>query len=258
MSEQAPLPGGFPAEDAAPDSSDDRATDGHRRTVVRFGVAAAVVVALGAGYLVGHLGGAGTPAAPAPVAVGPVGSVPAAAKSAGPKSAAPVASVPVPAREAVVPSPPVKIEIPSIGVSDDMVALHLNPDGTLQVPTDYQQVGWYADGAVPGDTDKPPTIIAGHVDSYVGPAVFYNLRKVAVGDQVRVTQKDGIVAVYTVYAHTQYPKSTFPASEVYKIRSGSELVLLTCTGTFDTSARSYDDNYVLSARLDPKLSETAG
>lgn len=254
MSEQAPLPGGFPAEDAP----QEQPTRARGRSLVRFGVAAAVVGALGAGYLVGHLGGAGTPAAPAPVAAGPVGSVAAAAKPAGPKSAAPVASVPALARKAVVPSPPVKIEIPSIGVSDDLVALHLNPDGTLQVPTDYQQVGWFADGAVPGDTDKPPTIIAGHVDSYVGPAVFYNLRKVAVGDQVRVTQKDGTVAVYTVYAHTQYPKSTFPASEVYKVRAGSELVLLTCTGTFDTSARSYDDNYVLSARLDPKLSETVG
>ncbi len=58
-----------------------------------------------------------------------------------------------------------KVEIPSIGVSDNLIALHLNPDGTLQVPIDYQQVGRCADGAVPGDTGKPPTIITGHVDS---------------------------------------------------------------------------------------------
>lgn len=249
MSDQAPFPGGFPAEDAADDSPIERTPRGRRRTVARFGVAAAVVVALGAGYLVGHLGGAAAPA-PAPGASGSVAATP--------KSAAPVTAVPALARKAVVPSPPVKIEIPSIGVSGDLMALHLNSDGTLQVPTDYQQVGWYADGAVPGDTDKPPTIIAGHVDSFQGPAVFYDLKKVAMGDQVRVTQKDGTIAVYTVYAHSQYAKNKFPAAEVYKNRSDSELVLITCTGTFDRSARSYDDNYVLSARLDPELSGTAG
>lgn len=239
---EGPFPGGFPAEDVAA----EQPTRPRGRTLVRFGVALAVVVALGAGYLVGHLGGAAASDGPAPVA------------ATAPKSAVPVTSVPVLAKKTVVPSPPVKIEIPSIGVSDDLTALHLNPDGTLQVPTDYQRVGWYADGAVPGDTDKPPTIIAGHVDSYQGPAVFYDLKKVAMGDQVRMTQKDGTVAVYTVYAHAQYAKSKFPAAEVYKTRSDSELVLITCTGTFERTARSYDDNYVLSARLDPELSGTAG
>ena len=37
----------------------------------------------------------------------------------------------------------------------------------------------------------------------------------------------------------------------------SEIVLITCTGAFDQSLRSYDDNLVVSARLDPSLSGTA-
>lgn len=41
------------------------------------------------------------------------------------------------------------------------------------------------------------------------------------------------------------------------LRSDSELVLITCTGTFHRTARSYDDNLVLSARLNPGLSGTA-
>ncbi len=87
--------------------------------------------------------------------------------------------------------------------------------------------------------------------------MIYDLKKVATGAQVRVSQKDGTVAVSTVYAHAQYAKAKFPAAQVYKTRSASELVLITCTGTFDRTVRSYDDNLVLSARLNPELSGTA-
>ena len=38
--------------------------------------------------------------------------------------------------------PPVRIEIPSIGVSSALVRLGLNPDGTMQVPGDYGVAGW--------------------------------------------------------------------------------------------------------------------
>ncbi len=240
MSDQMPFPGGF---DPQQSGTDPQGEPSHRRRNLARGAAAlAVVAALGGAFLVGHASGSDAPATAEAVTT----------------SAAPLQTQPTLAVKTVAPSPPVKIEIPSIGVSDDFVDLHLNPDGTLEVPTDYQQVGWYADGAVPGDTNKPPTIIAGHVDSYQGPAVFFDLDKVKIGDQVRVTQQDGTIAVYDVYAASQYPKTEFPASEVYKTRSASELVLITCTGAFDRTARSYDDNLVLSARLVPELSGTAG
>jgi LPXTG-site transpeptidase (sortase) family protein len=237
VSQSDEFPGGFPAEPepATPSGPPSRVRKSHVAIVLL------VVLALGGGYLLGTAGGP----APAQAAAAPV------ATSAAPlPSAAPLKSAPV------VPSPPVKVEIPAIGVSGGLVDLHLNPDGTLEVPKDYQQIGWYADGAVPGDTNYPPTIIAGHVDSYQGPAVFYDLRNLKAGDQVRVTQADGNVAVYTIYATAQYPKSKFPADTVYANRAESELVLITCTGAFDKSLRSYDDNLVVSARLDPASSGT--
>lgn len=239
VSQSDEFPGGFPTEpepEPTPSSSPFA-----RVKKAHVAIALLVVLALGGGYLLGTAGGA----------------APAQAASPATTSAAPVTSLAPVQNAPVVPSPPVKVEIPAIGVSDDLIDLHLNPDGTLEVPKDYQQVGWYADGAVPGDTNYPPTIIAGHVDSYQGPAVFYDLRKLKAGDEVRVTQADGKIAVFTVYATAEYPKTKFPADTVYANRVESELVLITCTGAFDKSARSYDDNLVVSARLDPARSGTA-
>lgn len=246
MPEPDEFPGGFPTERKPVPAPSVGPLSRVKKTHVVVGLL--VVLALGGGYLLGTAGGsAPAQAAPATTAA----DAPSTTSAAPLTSLAPVQSAPV------VPSPPVKIEIPAIGVSGGLVDLHLNPDGTLEVPKDYQRMGWYSDGAVPGDTNYPPTIVAGHVDSYQGPAVFYDLRKLKAGDKVRVTQASGKIAVYAIYATAEYPKTKFPASTVYAKRVESELVLITCSGAFDSSLRSYDDNLVVSARLDPALSGTA-
>lgn len=145
---------------------------------------------------------------------------------------------------------PVQVDIPTIGVSSVLVDLGLNGDGTLEVPVDFSRAGWFTGGNYPGDPQGPPALIAGHVDDYTGPAVFYRLRDLAVGDEVLVTRADNTVAVFTVTDSDEYPKSEFPADEVYAPVGDSELVLITCTGAFDQTARSYDDNLVVRARLD--------
>ena len=113
-----------------------------------------------------------------------------------------------------------------------------------------RRAGWFTGGNYPGDPQGPPGLIAGHVDDFTGPAVFYRLRDLAVGDEVMVTRADNTVAVFTVTASDEYPKDAFPAAEVYAPVGDSELVLITCTGTFDQGARSYEDNLVVRATLD--------
>ena len=146
-------------------------------------------------------------------------------------------------------SEPVQVDIPSIEVSSSLVDLGLNEDGTLEVPVNYAKAGWFTGGNYPGDPQGPPGLIAGHVDDHTGPAVFYKLRELAVGDEVLVTRADNTVAVFTVSDSDQYPKNAFPADQVYAPVDDSEIVLITCTGTFDDAARSYQDNLVVRATL---------
>ncbi|WP_328593528.1 sortase domain-bontaining protein [Goekera deserti] len=145
---------------------------------------------------------------------------------------------------------PVQVELPTLGVTSSLVDLGLNEDGTLEVPVDYSKAGWFTGGNFPGDPQGPPALIAGHVDDFTGPAVFFRLRELAVGDEVEVVRADNTVAVFVVSDMDQYAKSAFPADEVYAPVADSEIVLITCTGSFDSAARSYDDNLVVRATLD--------
>ena len=47
----------------------------------------------------------------------------------------------------------------------------------------------------------------------------------------------------------RYPKDDFPTKAVYGPTPRAELRLITCGGVFDRSARSYEDNIVVFARL---------
>lgn len=149
--------------------------------------------------------------------------------------------------------PPVELAVPAIGVRSRLTRLHLNADGTLQVPTDYGLAGWFSDGSYPGDSG-PPAVIVGHVDSKAGPGVFYRLSELRTGDVVLIRRADGADLRFRVYRTAVYPKKAFPAHTVYAAEPGPELRLITCTGVFDATTGHYLSNLVVYARLFPALS----
>lgn len=142
---------------------------------------------------------------------------------------------------------PIGIRIPAIKVDASMVALGLRPDGSIEVPTDYSQTGWWADGPEPGE--QGPAVVLGHVDSRSGPAVFFSLTDVRPGDEVIIDRIDGSSVAYRVDRIEQHAKDKFPTEAVYGDTVEPELRLVTCGGEFDRSVRSYRDNVVVFATL---------
>jgi sortase (surface protein transpeptidase) len=151
-------------------------------------------------------------------------------------------TAPAPLR-VVARSTPVTLSIPAIGVAVAVSELGLNPDGTVQVPTDFQVPGWYRLGPSPGQVGS--AVILGHVDSYQGPAVFFNLRSLTAGDPVDVTLADGVIVHFVVTSVAMYPKDQFPAQQVYGSHGNSQLQLVTCGGTFDSQTGHYLSNIVV-------------
>jgi len=147
----------------------------------------------------------------------------------------------------VGPVAPVALRIPAIGVAVSLSTLGLNPDQTVEVPTDFAQPGWFRLGTTPGQPGA--AVILGHVDSYQGPAVFYRLGALQTGDQVEVVLADGAVAHFAVTTVATYPKDQFPAQQVYTAHRSSALQLVTCGGQFDTRTRSYLANVVAYTTL---------
>ena len=144
-------------------------------------------------------------------------------------------------------SVPVALRIPAIGVAVSLSTLGLNPDGTVQVPTNFQEPGWFRLGPSPGQVGS--AVILGHVDSRQGPAVFFRLRSLRAGDKVEVSLANGMVAHFVVTTVAMYPKEQFPARQVYASRGYSALQLVTCGGQFDTNTRSYLSNVVAYTSL---------
>lgn len=142
---------------------------------------------------------------------------------------------------------PVAVEIARLGVRSDLVDLDLDERRRLEVPDDPDLAGWYVRGARPGATG--PAVIAGHVDSREGPAIFHRLADLEAGDKIVVHREDGSAATFTVDRTGRWPKDAFPTDAVYRQAEGAELRLITCGGAFDTDRRSYEDNVIVFASL---------
>jgi sortase (surface protein transpeptidase) len=142
---------------------------------------------------------------------------------------------------------PVRIEIPAIDVSSALHRLARGADGAIETPPDWHTAGWFRGGVRPGQ--RGPAVVLGHVDSTTGPAVFYRLRELAPGDEIRILREDGSTVRFVVHRSAHYPKARFPTGEVYLPTPEPELRLITCGGEFDRDAASYRENLVVFARL---------
>lgn len=145
-------------------------------------------------------------------------------------------------------SAPKQLRIPVIDLMADFEApLGLEADQTVEVPELYTTVGWYKYGATPGEVGT--AVILGHVDSYQGPAVFFDLKKLKTGDIIEVEREDGTTATFRVDEIGRYNRADFPTERVYGQTDTPTLRLITCTGTFNYGKQEYSHNLVVYASL---------
>jgi hypothetical protein len=214
-----------------------------RRGVVVLSVLVAGVAGCAGGRLAGEQA---SPAAP-PAGRSAVAGVTSTTSAAGPTRTTEVRNFPVGSWRRLPLSAPVRLEIPAIGVSSLLIRLGLNHDGTMEVPGDFQVAGWFTGGPQPGQLG--PAVIAGHVDSRTGPAVFYRLRDLRAGNAVLVERADRTRLRFVVERAQSFPKAGFPTAAVFGPVPSAALRLVTCTGDFDRARGSYRDNLVVFARL---------
>ena len=154
-------------------------------------------------------------------------------------------------RPAAAPLPhsaPAAVRIPSIRVDAPLMSLGLTPRGSLDVPpaTRKNLAGWYAAGTAPGETGT--AIVAGHVDTAEGPAVFYRLGALKKGSMIEVGRRDGRVALFSVDAVEVYGSRDFPDEKVYGAAGRPELRVITCGGGW-SAVTGYRGNVVVFAHL---------
>jgi sortase (surface protein transpeptidase) len=146
-------------------------------------------------------------------------------------------------------SRPVRLEIPQLGLSAPFTRLQLDRSGVLVPPPgdNPNLVGWYGNGVTPGE--RGPAIVAGHVDTRTGPAVFLLLRMLDAGNIVDITRADGTIAAFFVDDVETYSKAGFPNRAVYGDTPDAQLRLITCGGQYDRTRGGYLSNVVVFAHL---------
>lgn len=141
------------------------------------------------------------------------------------------------------------VSVPSVDIkSTAMEKLGLMPDGSLAAPKNPARAGWFTGGTLPGEIG--PAVIAGHIDSTTGPAVFFPLRTTKPGATITVGLSNHKTVKFTVDRVITTPKEGFPTDEVFGPVPDSELRLITCGGPYNRSVNGqhgYQDNTIVFA-----------
>lgn len=142
---------------------------------------------------------------------------------------------------------PQKINIPEIGVNTNVELVGIDDNGRMEVPKDPNNVGWFEYGPRPGEIGS--AVIAGHLDSKTGPAIFYKLSSLKINDSIEIIDQDGITHYFKVSDKKIYQDNNFPIDEVFTKSDSSRLNLITCAGTYDKVAKNYNNRMVIFGTL---------
>ena len=80
---------------------------------------------------------------------------------------------------------PYVLRIPRIGVDAHVVPIKSNEEGILEPPRDPTVVGWWSDGAAPGEA-KGSAVLVGHAVRNTGGGVFDDLGDLSRGDAIEL------------------------------------------------------------------------
>ncbi len=141
---------------------------------------------------------------------------------------------------------PTSLKIPSIDLEANVQHLGVTEKGEMAVPDNIEDVSWFSPGYQPGQNGR--AVIAGHVDGVEGPAIFWNLSELELGDEVVVENKDRTL-IFKVHTMESVPLDLADVSQVFGYTSSPELVLITCSGTYDFDRGTREERLIVYANL---------
>lgn len=147
------------------------------------------------------------------------------------------------------PGDPKKLKIASVNVDAYIQRVGVDQNKQVAVPDNIHLAGWFVDSVQPGQ--KGLSIVDGHVDGRtVSEGVFSKLGQLVEGDELTVETGSGKVLTYRVVKTATIPKEQAAGVLYEQIPSvTSQLNLITCTGTYQHSEKTYDQRTIVSAEL---------
>lgn len=143
---------------------------------------------------------------------------------------------------------PVRLTIPKISVDAGFQYNGLKSDGTMEIPNNVTDVGWFTGSVHPGD--KGVAVVTGHVAQIRGgvmtkSGVFKKLNELHAGDKLYVTNDKGITTTFVVRESRNYDPQA-DATDVFTAKDdGTHLNLITCEGIWNQTQLSYSQRLVV-------------
>ncbi|CAM3876074.1 class F sortase [Alkalicoccus chagannorensis] len=142
---------------------------------------------------------------------------------------------------------PTGLRAPSADIEGPVEEVGILDNGEMGVPEAAENIGWFEPGVKPGERGN--AVLAGHVDSREGPAVFYDLDELEAGDEVHVDDEEGNTLTFQVTSVVQYDRREAPIEDIFGPSSRRQMNLITCTGTFNQAEGTHDDRLVVYTEL---------
>ena len=142
---------------------------------------------------------------------------------------------------------PARLQIPRLGLDVRIERVGQTEGGQMAVPQNPDQVGWYGIGATPGERGN--AVISGHLDDRAGPAVFWQLDQLTVGDEVMVVDVTGATHTFAVIETARYAQDAAPLDKIFGFDLERDLNLITCDGVWNRKTQRYGERLVVYTRL---------
>lgn len=144
---------------------------------------------------------------------------------------------------------PTGLAIPAIGLSTYVESVGLAADGSMAVPKQVDNVGWYALGVKPGENGN--AVIDGHFDRADGsPAPFYFIPKLSAGSEILVTDSHRNAWHFRIRSVVNYPYDAVPLTEIFGAGHTPALNLITCSGIWNDTTKNYSERTVVYSDLE--------
>lgn len=143
---------------------------------------------------------------------------------------------------------PVRLKIPKLNIDAGFQYAGLNPDGTMEIPSNVTDVGWFTGSPRPGE--KGSAIVTGHVVQIRGgimtrPGVFSNLSELKIGDKLYVLNDKGESIAFVVRESRVYDPMADATDIFTPGDGGTHLNLITCEGSWNPEKLSYAQRLVV-------------
>lgn len=153
------------------------------------------------------------------------------------------------ANYAVAPNLPRYLIIPKLNVNARVFSVGVNSSGALNTPNNVYDTAWYNESAQPGQPGA--TLIDGHVSSWTTRGVFYGIKTLIPGDQIKVVRGDGTIFTYSVVKSQVFASGNVDMNSAITpvVPGQSGLNLITCTGDVIPGTSEFNQRVIVYATL---------